>query len=72
MQLALPAFIPPETNQSSMAGDAQHAVGGSLVVVLQAEMRCTCLGVKGSVSQVGDITPAKARAFIGGSPKDRI
>lgn len=69
-QLALPAVIPrpPETNRSGTAGDANG--GGSLVVELQAEMRCTCLGVKGSVSQVEDITPAKARPFIGSSAED--
>lgn len=55
-------YHPPETNRSGTAG--------SLVVELQAEMRCTCLGVKGSVSQVEDITPAKARPFIGSSAKD--
>lgn len=70
MHRALPAGFPPETNQSNTAGDAKYAGGGSLVVALQAEMRCTCLGVKGSVSQVEDITPAKARPFIGSSPKD--
>lgn len=60
--------ILPHLKQST-AGEDENGYGASWVVAPQTEMTCTCLGVKGSVSQVGDITPAKPVLFLAALPK---